>query len=256
METTPHKRKSGTSAGGEKKRAKTSSFFDEEAEASGSEEEDDDGETYGAHHDPEDVVRKHYTDEDIRREQMDDEAQELIKQQDRRRLQAGQFGSSQKSVAQMAKDIEKRHQMQRRMVPTAHLDRVEDEGPAQASYSAVSQQSLVPSVSDPSLWMVSCPTGKEQELIYQIMNKCTAFARTGRPLGITSAVASSTKGKVYIESYSDPAVKEAIIGVRGLMQYSMTLVPINDMTTVMTVVSKKKPGKLCICLSAELFTST
>jgi len=243
-ETNSSKRKATSAEGGTKKRPKTSAFFDEEAEASGSEDDDDDGEAYGTHHDPDDVVRKHYTDEDIRREQLDDEARELIKQQDRRRQQAGQFGSGEKSVAQMARDIEERHKMQRRMVPTSHLDRVEEEGPVEANYSAVSQQSLVPSVSDPSLWMVSCLPGKEQDLIYQVMNKCTAFARRGQPLGITSAVASSTKGKVYVESYSEPAVLEAIQGVRGLLQYSMTLVPINDMTTVMTVTPKKKPVKI------------
>ena len=114
------------------------------------------------------------------------------------------------------------------------------EGPA---YTAVSQQSLVPSVSDPSLFMFSCPTGKEQDLVYQIMNKCVAYAKQGRPLGITSVVAAQTKGKIYVESYNEPSVIEAVQGVRGLMQYTMRKVPISDMTTVMTVVPKKVPGE-------------
>jgi transcription elongation factor SPT5 len=118
-------------------------------------------------------------------------------------------------------------------------DEVIAEGP---SYNAVSQQSLVPSVTDPNLWMFSCPTGKEQELVYQIMNKCVAFAKRGRPLGITSVVVAQTKGKIYVESYSEPAVMEAVQGVRGLMQYTSVKVPIADMTTVMTVVPKKVPG--------------
>ena len=53
-------------------------------------------------------------------------------------------------------------------------------------HAPVSQQSLVPSVSDPNLWMFSCPTGKEQELVYQIMNKAIAVAFA----------------KIYVESYS------------------------------------------------------
>lgn len=126
-------------------------------------------------------------------------------------------------------------------------ERVDDDrdiGEPQIGYTAaVAQQSLVPSVSDPSLWMVNCMTGKEQELVFQIMNKCTAFARQGRPLGISAVIAAQSKGKIYIESFSEPAVLEAIQGVRGLMSYSMKLVPIGDMTTVMTVVSKKKPVK-------------
>mmetsp|Transcript_35273 Transcript_35273/g.74493 ORF Transcript_35273/g.74493 Transcript_35273/m.74493 type:complete len:1028 (-) Transcript_35273:47-3130(-) len=119
-----------------------------------------------------------------------------------------------------------------------------DQEPAyERDMEPVSQQSLVPSVSDPNLWMFSCPTGKEQELVYQIMNKCVAYAKRGRPLGITSVVCAQTKGKIYVESYSEPAVMEALQGVRGVMQYTMRKVPISDMTTVMSVVPKKVPVK-------------
>lgn len=179
---------------------------------------------------------------------MDDAALEMMRQQDRRRAQAGgfggRFGESERSVAEMAEEIENRHRMQRRTVPRAdYIDQVNEETGAAGFSPAVAQQSLVPSVSDPSLWMISCATGKEQELVFQIMNKCAAFARQGRPLGISAAVAAQSKGRIYIESFSEPAVMEAIQGVRGLMQFSMKLVPIGDMTTVMTVVSKKKMGK-------------
>ena len=217
-----------------KKRRTAASFFDEEAEASDNEDEDESGDE-----DPHDRVKKHYTEEDIRREQLDEEAQELIRQQDRRRAQAGGIRFGETSIADMAREIEDRHRMTSRRV-----ERVEEEETyGDVSYTAVSQQSLVPSVSDPSLWMISCANGKEQELVYQIMNKCVAHARRGRPLGITSAIAAQSKGKIYIESYSEPAAVEAVQNIRGLLQYSMKLVPIQDMTTVMTVVSKKKPGK-------------
>lgn len=248
------RKKDADSGGPTKKKTKATSFIDEEAEASGSEEEDeDDEEAYGTHKDPNDVVRKHYTEEDIRREQMDEEQKEMIRRQDRRRAQAGHgFGTgdpNERSVADMARDIEERHRMQRRTVDRTILDRpirnegLEDVGggPVEASYSAVSQQSLVPSVSDPSLWMISCSTGKEEELVYQLMNKCVAYARQGRPLGITSAIAAQSKGRIYVESYSEPAVMEACTGIRGLLNYSMRLIPIQDMTTVMTVQQKKKP---------------
>jgi transcription elongation factor SPT5 len=267
--------KGGGASAKASKRPKVTSFFDEEAEDD-DEDDGEDEEPYGTHHDPDDVVRKHYSEEDIRREQMDEDAQELIRQQDRRRAQAGRrFGvdddhdhdgrsGGPRSVQDLARDIEDRHRMSRRTVDRSMLDRHPPRGGAPRSqpvhnrlhhldeeegavggpevFSAVSQQSLVPSVSDPSLWMISCAPGKEQELIYQIMNKCTAMARQGRPLGICGAIAAQSKGKIYIESYSEPAVVEAIQGVRGLLQYTMRLIPIQDMTTVMTVVPKKKPG--------------
>jgi transcription elongation factor SPT5 len=228
---------------------------------------------YGAHHDPDDVVRKHYTEEDIRKEQMDDEALELMRQQDRRRAQAGNRFVQERSVEEMAQEIEDRHRMsrttadrrlgssQRRQAPLLpggskagkpgssssvvrrHQSVLDDRPGGPEATNAVSQQSLVPSVSDPSLWMISCSTGKEQELVLQIMNKCVAYARQGRPLGICGAIAAQSKGRIYIESYSEPAVVEAITGVRGLLQYTMKLIPIQDMTTVMTVVPRKKPGE-------------
>jgi transcription elongation factor SPT5 len=152
---------------------------------------------------------------------------------------------TQLSAADMVRDIEERHRMLRRTmdrhVIEAEESAVEKGHPLDV---AVSQQSLVPSVSDPSLWMFNCAPGKEQELVIQIMNKCKANASQGKPLGITSAVAAQTKGKIYVESYSEPNVIIAVQGIRNLMQYSMRLVPISDMTTVMTVLPKKRPGMI------------
>mmetsp|Transcript_29473 Transcript_29473/g.60345 ORF Transcript_29473/g.60345 Transcript_29473/m.60345 type:complete len:1391 (+) Transcript_29473:80-4252(+) len=256
---------------GKKKKRSKISFFDEEAEASDDDDEDDDL-PYGTHKDPDDVVRKHYTEEDIRKEYRDEEAEAIIAQQDRRRQRAGGWlgglggldgreDDDYSDAARIARELEERHRMERRIVHRERLDvgrrggggaredrdigrDDDDDDIADApAYTAVAQQSLVPSVSDPNLWMFNCPTGKEQDLVYQIMNKCVAHAKRGRPLGITSVVAAQTKGKIYVESYSEPAVMEAVQGVRGLMQYSMRLVPLSDMTTVMTVVPKKVPVK-------------
>merc|ERR1712238_449128 len=60
-------------------------------------------------------------------------------------------------------------------------------------------------------------------------------------LGITSAVAAQTKGRVYVECTSESSVIEAVQGIRNLLSYSMKVVPISDMTTVMTVIPKKNP---------------
>ena len=255
------KRRAASGSGGARKKSKQASFFELEAAEDDDDEEDEEDE------------RRRYgrRGADPDGEQMDAEAREIMLQQDRRRAQAGNL-FSQRTVEEMAQDLEKRHRMQSRTVnrstildrprPSAasgggggggggggasaaarhrHDDEPEEGGPE--VYSAVSQQSLLPSVKDPSLWMINCLTGKEQELVYQIMNKCIAFARQGKPLGITGAIAAQTKGKLYIESFSEPAVMEAISNIRGIMPGSKKLVPIGDMTTVMTVTSKKKPVK-------------
>ncbi len=237
----PDDPKSKSSSSSNKKSKPSSSFFDEEAEASDDDEAEE--EEYGTHHDPHDKVKKHYTDEDIRRENMDREAQEMIDRQNRRRQHINKF-TAEESAEEIARQIEMRHRMASRRVDRAVLDDASVmDGVGGQNLSAVTQQSLLPSVSDPSLWMFNCQTGKEQEMVFQIMNKCIAFARQGKPLGITSAVAAQSKGRIYIESYSEPAVREAVQGINGLMAYSMRLVPISDMTTVMNVTAKKKPGK-------------
>jgi len=94
------------------------------------------------------------------------------------------------------------------------------------------QQGLVPSVLDPLFWMVACPSGKEQELAFQIMNKCMAHARQRRPIGISAVIVGQSKGTIYVESFNERAVKEAICGIRGLSQNKMRIVPLNNMTTV------------------------
>lgn len=248
-----NKRKASGAGESRNKRPKASAFFDMEAEASDEEDDDED-----------DGGRKRPTDADG--EQMDREALEMMKLQDRRRAQAG-GAFMERTAAEMARDIEERHRMQRRPVnqarirqempskgrgsgaspaaPSApaprvhHMAEAEDDG--YAADAAVAQQSLVPSVSDPSFWMISCATGKEQDMVMQIMNKAVAMARQGKPLGITGAIAAQSKGRIYVEGFSEPQVMEAIQNIRGLLQYTMRLVPIGDMTTVMTVTPKKKP---------------
>jgi transcription elongation factor SPT5 len=234
-----NKRSRSNDRGRSKSKKSKPSFFDEEAEASDDDEEDE--EEYGTHRDPHDRVKKFYTEDDIRRENMDEEALAIINRQNRRRNQLAKF-TREDDVEDIARQIEERHRMASRRIDRTVLD---DSSMVDGNQniSAVTQQSLLPSVSDPSLWMVGCANGKEQELVYQIMNKCIAHARKGKPLGITSALAAQSKGRIYIESFSEPAVREAIQGVRGILAYKLRLVPINDMTTVMTVIPKNKPGK-------------
>jgi len=239
--------KSNSNKKSKKKTRLATDFFDEEAEASDEDEEDE--EAYGTHHDPHDIVKKHYTEDDIRREHMDAEAKEIIERQNKRR-QNGSLFSESMDAAEIAREIEERHAMDRKRVSRSVLQDVSSVagvegygGAYNTSISAVSQQSLLPSVSDPKLWMFSCSPGKEEELVYQIMNKCISFAKQGRAFGITSVVAAQSKGKIYVESPSEPSVMEAVQGIRNLMSYTMRLVPIHDMTTVMNVIPKKRPVK-------------
>ena len=166
----------------------------------------------------------------------------MIEMQNRRRQGREVFELS--DVEEITDRIEERHKVSNMRVDRSSLDRIEREGPNDGvGITAVTQQSLLPSVSDPRMWMFTCLNGKEADMVYQIMNKCVALARQNKPLGITAAVAGQGKGKIYIESTSEPSVLEAVQGIRGLMAYTKMLVPIKDMTTVLNVKCKKKPGE-------------
>jgi len=232
---TRKRRRENSSPSNKKYKTKGSNFFDEEAEDCDEEPEED-----GTHHDPHDVVKHHYTKEDRARENMDDETREIIRQQNERRNQTPTF-SGDMDVANVTQQLEGRYATESRVVDPRSYDQSKSGGDYGQPLSAVSQQSLLPSVNDPTLWMFGCPHGKEQELVYQIMNKCISFASQGKPLGITSAVAAQTKGRVYVECTSESSVIEAVQGIRNLLSYSMKVVPISDMTTVMTVIPKKNP---------------
>lgn len=103
----------------------------------------------------------------------------------------------------------------------------------------ITQQTLLPGVKDPNLWMVKCRIGEEKMTCLQLMRKVIAYQYTEDPLQIKSVVApEGVKGYVYIESYKQSHVKQAMEGVSNLRigQWQQTMVPINQMTDVLRVV--------------------
>ncbi|KAL1533523.1 putative transcription elongation factor SPT5 1 [Salvia divinorum] len=100
----------------------------------------------------------------------------------------------------------------------------------------VEQQALLPSVRDPKLWMVKCAIGREREVAVCLMQKCID---RGSELQIKSAVAlDHLKNYIYIEADKEAHVKEAIKGMRNIFTGKIMLVPIKEMTDVLSVESK------------------
>ena len=48
----------------------------------------------------------------------------------------------------------------------------------------ITQQTLLPGVKDPNLWMVKCLPGTEKQTVIRIMEKYIAYQRKGDPLQI------------------------------------------------------------------------
>ncbi|XP_046987782.1 transcription elongation factor SPT5 [Schistocerca americana] len=106
----------------------------------------------------------------------------------------------------------------------------------------ITQQTLLPGVKDPNLWMVKCRIGEEKNTALLLMRKFIAYQFTNEPLQIKSVVAPEhVKGYIYIEAYKQPHVKAAIQNVGNLRmgQWQQQMVPIKEMTDVLRVVKEQ-----------------
>lgn len=100
----------------------------------------------------------------------------------------------------------------------------------------VEQQALLPSVRDPKLWMVKCAIGREREVAVCLMQKCID---RGSELQIRSVIAlDHLKNFIYIEADKEAHVREAVKGMRNIYAAKVKLVPIKEMTDVLSVESK------------------
>ncbi|KAG6521396.1 hypothetical protein ZIOFF_018513 [Zingiber officinale] len=100
----------------------------------------------------------------------------------------------------------------------------------------VEQQALLPSVKDPKLWMVKCAIGHERETAICLMQKFMDRS----DLQIKSVVAlDHLKNYIYVEAEKEAHVLEACKGMRNIFSSAkVTLVPIKEMTDVLSVESK------------------
>ncbi|KAK4790588.1 hypothetical protein SAY86_017892 [Trapa natans] len=186
------------------KRRSASDFFDIEAEVdSDEEEEDEDGE--------EDFIV--------------DNANDLPDEDDNRQIHRRPLLPREEEDVD---DLERR--IQERYRRSAHVDYDEET-------TDVDQQALLPSVRDPKLWMVKCAIGHEREAAVCLMQKCID---KGPELQIRSVVAlDHLKNYIYVEADKEAHVREAIKGLRNIYSaQKVMLVPINEMTDVLSVESK------------------
>eukprot|EP00033_Pygsuia_biforma_P003148 GCRY01003455.1.p1 GENE.GCRY01003455.1~~GCRY01003455.1.p1 ORF type:complete len:727 (-),score=165.02 GCRY01003455.1:479-2659(-) len=101
-------------------------------------------------------------------------------------------------------------------------------------YGSVSQQALLPSVSDPKLWLCRCKIGAERELAVSLLNRYIHTINSEHPLLVKSVIArDSLKGFIYIEAEKDAHLKNLSFQVQSLYA-QRTLVPIKEMVPVLS----------------------
>ncbi|XP_044511668.1 putative transcription elongation factor SPT5 homolog 1 isoform X2 [Mangifera indica] len=129
--------------------------------------------------------------------------------------------------AEDVEDLERR--IQARYARSSHTEYDEET-------TDVEQQALLPSVRDPKLWMVKCAIGREREAAVCLMQK---YIDKGAELQIRSAIAlDHLKNYIYVEADKEAHVKEACKGLRNIFSQKVMLVPIREMTDVLSVESK------------------
>ncbi|GMI90582.1 global transcription factor group A2 [Hibiscus trionum] len=234
----------GRGRGGSSKKRGRSDFIDDLAEDDDEEDEDDDEEVYGGgggRGKRQKAPRDGSQFFDLEAQVDSDEEEEEDE---------GEDGFIVESGADMPdEDIGRR--MHRRPLPLRE-DEQEDvealERSIQARYARsshaeydeettdVEQQALLPSVRDPKLWMVKCAIGRERETAVCLMQK---YIDRGSDLQIRSVIAlDHLKNYIYIEADKEAHVREAIKGQRNIFGAKIMLVPIREMTDVLSVESK------------------
>ncbi|RHX96484.1 hypothetical protein DYB25_004031 [Aphanomyces astaci] len=220
-EVTSRKRKGSAAAAPKakkKKKPKVMSFIDDMADEASDDESDDD-------YDRGDFLpdERHLAEEE--KEELDHQSHHQYNQH------RNNAAHNDDDTEDIIRELKKRSKQQSR-----RGNEDDDEDTVESMQSAVAQQALLPSIQDPRMWVFKC-----KHLVMALMNKFLEFAKRGTPLPIKSVIASSSKGFIYVESEREPYAKDAVNGIRDIFPWSMKLVPIHEMTAVLTIQNKKTP---------------
>ncbi|KAF7326094.1 hypothetical protein MKEN_00460700 [Mycena kentingensis (nom. inval.)] len=102
----------------------------------------------------------------------------------------------------------------------------------------VPQRLLIPSIQDPSLWMVKVKPGRERELVFRLMGKSMDLALAAHPLQILSVFSrDSIQGAIYIEARLAEHVTAACNGMVGIFhaRFGVQLVPIEERAALLSL---------------------
>ncbi|KAI0558124.1 Transcription elongation factor SPT5 [Gracilaria domingensis] len=169
-----------------KKRRKTMALLDLEAEEDDAEDEDEEEEVAG-------LIA-------------DDDDHDANLDRDREQMRAQRFERQRAMESEDPENLERYFEER-----YAYVD--EEQGAPDTS--GVDQQSLLPTIHDPRIFIVKCKKiGHERRAIFSLLQKMFNYRRRGVDLGIFSAIAPQhLKGRVYIEAVSSVQVEAAIQGL-------------------------------------------
>ncbi|WVZ18612.1 hypothetical protein V8G54_008818 [Vigna mungo] len=231
--------------GGGSRKRRRSDFIDDDAEEVDEEEEVDNDEDFdargGSRRQYKKLSASNFFDEEavVDSDEEEDEEEEEEEGEEDFIVEGG---------ANLSEEDDGRRMWNRRMLPHHQEDHEDLEAVARSiqerygrhltdyDEETIEQQALLPSVRDPKLWMVKCAIGREREASVCLMQKCID---RGSELQIRSAIAlDHLKNYIYVEADKEAHVREACKGLRNIFGQKITLVPIREMTDVLSVESK------------------
>lgn len=105
-----------------------------------------------------------------------------------------------------------------------------------SGYASTIDEPVLPTVNDPSLFLLKCKPGKEKEVALTLMQKYKNYLNNAQPLLITGVVVlDNLSGFIYIEAKKEAHVRKAIEDIEFIFAGKIKKVPINEMTQVMQI---------------------
>lgn len=172
--------------------------------------------------------------------------QDLIADDDPEADQDRQAARAQYLQHQQALDTEDPEEILRRF--QARYDDEDDADQAAPDTSGIDQQSLLPTIRDPRLYIVRIrKPGHERRAVLTLLQKYFDLKRKGVDIGIVSAVAPEhLKGIVYVEATNATSVEFACAGLDLFNMYpGIKALALDEMTDVLKVakrLDKQQPG--------------
>ncbi|KAG4101159.1 transcription elongation factor Spt5 [Neocallimastix lanati (nom. inval.)] len=184
---------------------------------------------------------------------VDDEEEEEEEEEDYERSEEAEAASIEKSYLdeRSHRQLDRSRQYQDEMDAEELAEQINQRYKSQSqgfrgNVDHVPQNLLMPDVKDPKLWCIRCKPGKERDIVFNMMRKYFDMEYSQHPVQILSIFTrDNLKGYLYVESESKAFVQRAIEQTNNVYMSRMTLVPIKEMTDVLTIRGKEseiKPG--------------
>lgn len=149
------------------------------------------------------------------------EAERAIREQEEESLRRLQRPSARDKLANMTEEEMGRYFEARHAQESSYSAANVDSHSADV-YDDISQNTLLPTTRDPTLWMIKVRQGEERNITLHLLRKCIASANAGTPLGVASIVCKDNlKGILYVEASKQANVSSLIENVAAINQYDI-----------------------------------